>query len=254
MVTSMQALYIEAKQGAQVNWDAPTLRVSVPEQSDRLFPLGRVSRVLCADSVSWSMDSLFACADAGIPVVFVDEHGDIRARCWGKPSKREHLTQALLNVLVFPEGRDAYRDWWTALEKLAARSFARRMHLSSWRDVKVTDLKLWLNATFLKYDPKVIKMLEACIQAEIPLLTLGSELAFDDEVLLQEGLDLEKDLAALLIWDFYEGLIQHDASEPRVELADLAKLIEKRKPRLQKLLNTILLKLRRFLTELDYAG
>lgn len=250
----MQALYIEAKQGAQVNWDAPTLRVSIPEQSDRLFPLGRVSRVLCADSVSWSMDSLFACADAGIPVVFLDEHGDIRVRCWGKPSKPVQLTQALLNVLVFPEGLDAYRDWWLALEKLAARSFARQMQLPSWREVKVADLKLWLNATVLGYYPKVIKLLQACLQSEIPLLAQHSELTFDDEVLLKEGIDLEKELAALLIWDFYGWLFQHYAREQVLELCDLAAVIEKRKPRLRKLLNTILLKLRRFLTELEHAG
>ena len=51
----MQPLYIDGSPGCRVVLDEPALRVVVPDKADQLFPLSRVSRVVCKGVVEWSM-------------------------------------------------------------------------------------------------------------------------------------------------------------------------------------------------------
>ena len=61
----MRPLYIDGAFGCRVVLDDPALRIIVPDRADQLFPLSRISRVVCQGSAEWSMQALLACADAG---------------------------------------------------------------------------------------------------------------------------------------------------------------------------------------------
>jgi len=43
----MRPLYIDGSPGCRVVLDEPALRVVVPDKADQLFPLSRISRVVC---------------------------------------------------------------------------------------------------------------------------------------------------------------------------------------------------------------
>jgi CRISPR/Cas system-associated endonuclease Cas1 len=51
----------------------------MPEKADQLFPLSRLSRVVCKGIVEWSMSAMLACADAGINLIFLHKNGELRA-------------------------------------------------------------------------------------------------------------------------------------------------------------------------------
>ncbi len=82
-------LYVVPLGDTRVALDGPALSVEREEESPRLFPLGRLSRVYSSDRAAWTSEALLACAAAGVPVVFVDEVGTVVARVLGRPGARD---------------------------------------------------------------------------------------------------------------------------------------------------------------------
>ena len=143
----MRPLYIDGSPGCRVVLDEPALRVVVPDKADQLFPLSRISRVVCKGVVEWSMSALLACADAGINLLFLEKNGEVRARWLGRGNARQSLTQRLVDLLARADGLQRYENWHLSMQKLAARSFARRMGLVEWREVSINDLRQRLSFT-----------------------------------------------------------------------------------------------------------
>lgn len=112
-------LYLMPHAGMRVELDGPALRVSLPEQAERLFPLVRLSRVYVQGAPVWSTEALLACADRGISVVFADRYGEVLARVLGRPGLRYELHQRFVDFLERPDADDLYRLWRDALERQA---------------------------------------------------------------------------------------------------------------------------------------
>jgi hypothetical protein len=247
----MQALYIEGKTGCRVSWDEPALRLEIPEQSDRLFPLARLSRIVSADTVEWSMPSLLACADAGVPLVFMTQNGDVRLRCWGQPAPRQSLTQRLLDLLSRSDGKDQYQDWYNSVEKMAVRSFCRRMHVPSWREVPVNLVNEQLAKTLFTDGQYAVKVIQSLLESELKVLQSTCELSVDDDVLLTGNLNILQDLSRLLLWDYYPLLFRLHTNVSKPNLHTLVQLFEQRTERLHRLFSNTLYKLQHFLAEID---
>ena len=140
----MRPLYIDGVPGCRVVLDEPALRISVPDKADQLFPLSRISRVVCKGVVEWSMSAMLACADAGINLVFLHKNGDIRARWLSVGTERQSVSQRLVDLLARADGVQRYENWYLSMQKLAARSFARKVGLDDWREVSIVDLQKML--------------------------------------------------------------------------------------------------------------
>jgi CRISPR/Cas system-associated endonuclease Cas1 len=112
----MRPLYIEGSVGCRVVFDDPALRVVVTDKADQLFPLSRVSRVVCSGVVDWSMSALLACADAGVNVLFLAKNGELRGRWLGQSQQRQLLAQRLVDLLARPDGLGRYENWYLAVE------------------------------------------------------------------------------------------------------------------------------------------
>lgn len=54
----MRPLYIDGSPGCRVVLEEPALRVSLFNKADQLFPLTRISRVVCKGMVDWSISAL----------------------------------------------------------------------------------------------------------------------------------------------------------------------------------------------------
>ncbi len=112
-------LYLMPHAGMRVELDGPALRVSVPEQAERLFPLVRLSRVYVQGGALWSTEALLACADRGISVLFADRYGEVLARVLGRPGLRYELHQRFVDFLERPDAEDLYRLWRDGVERQA---------------------------------------------------------------------------------------------------------------------------------------
>lgn len=243
----MRPLYIDGSPGCRVVFDEPALRVIVPAKADQLFPLSRISRVVCKGVVEWSMPAMLACADAGINLLFLQKNGKVRARWLGSGSERQLLTQRLVDLLARADGLQCYENWYLSMQKLAARSFARRIGLLCWREVSINELRQQLSLSLSIEGQHRANLLQGLLHSE--LLNLLSECGFcsDDEALLSNNPDLALDLSKLLIWDFYPALLSTDESNTTTALAAMAELYQQRADRLYLLFRSTVNKLHQFL-------
>ncbi|NJN48116.1 MAG: hypothetical protein HC808_18385 [Candidatus Competibacteraceae bacterium] len=77
-------LYLGGGAGLSVDLDGPALRVRRSERAVSWFPLARLARVVSIVTVHWQYSALLACADQGVPVVFVDRAGDVHGYLFGR--------------------------------------------------------------------------------------------------------------------------------------------------------------------------
>lgn len=243
----MRPLYIDGSPGCRVVLDEPALRVVVPDKADQLFPLSRISRVVCKGVVEWSMPAMLACADAGINLLFLQKNGEVRARWLGRGGERQSLTQRLVDLLARADGLQCYENWFLSMQKLAARSFARRMGLVEWREVSINELRQRLSLSLSIEGQHRANLLQGLLHSE--LLNLLSDCGFcsDDEALLSGNLDLALDLSRLLVWDFYPSLLTADEPDTVTALAAMAALYQQREDRLYLLFRSTVNKLHQFL-------
>lgn len=242
----MRPLYIDGSPGCRVVLDEPALRICLPEKADQLFPLARVSRVVCKGVVDWTMPALLACADAGITVLFLERNGKVRGRWLGHGGTRQSLTQRLVDLLARADGPGLYENWYLSMEKLAARSFARRMALDDWREIPVVQLRKQLALALAETGRRRANLLQSLVHAELLGWLSDADLGSDDEALLADKLDLASDLSKLLIWDCYPALLDiDDLAQP--DMQAMAALFQQRMDRCYLLFRSSLNKLHQFL-------
>lgn len=243
----MRPLYIDGSPGCRVVLDEPALRISLADKADQLFPLSRVSRVVCKGVVEWSMSALLACADAGISVLFLEKNGELRARWLGRASERQSLTQRLLDLLARADGPGLYENWTLAMEKMAARSFARRIGMPDWREVPVATLRRQVLVSLGSEGRYRANLLENMLHAELMVWLPEAGLCGDDEAIMASDPDLAVFISRLLIWDFYSLLLDATAESDASPMLAVARIFQLRADRAYLLFRSTINKFHQFL-------
>jgi hypothetical protein len=244
----MRPLYIDGSSGCRVVLDEPALRVSLTDKADQLFPLSRVSRVVCKGVVEWSMSALLACADAGITVLFLEKNGELRARWLGRSGERQGLTQRLVDLMARADGPALYENWTLSMEKLAARSFARRIGLIDWRESSVPSLRRQLAESLGGEGRHCANLLQSLLHAELLIWLPEAGFVSDDEGLIDSNLDLGMFLSRLLLWDFYPLLLESGMPEQgEAPMRAMGMVFEQRADRCYLLFRSTINKLHQFL-------
>lgn len=216
----MKPLYLY-RSDVQVGLDHGALRIRVKEgASDRWIPLRLISRVLSAETVDWTLEALLACARAGISVTFQDKDCRMIARCFGNPCERQELAQRLADLRFLPNWNEAYLNWIGRMDRIAARSVARRLRLEDYQSIQPADLRRMFDLA--------VRDLLAWPAWQILRRELHGQLhALAHHVLLERGVDpehcetrelnLPSAFARILLWDF--DLAIYRWIESRVETA-----------------------------------
>ena len=242
----MRPLYLDGVPGCRVVLDQPALRVMVPDKADQLFPLSRISRVVCKGCVDWSMSALLACADTGIHLIFLDAMGQVRARWLGRGGTRQALAQRLMDLLARADGLPLYQNWLLSMEKLAVRSLARRMAIINWREVSIKDIRNWLQASLSAEELQGVNLLQSLLYSELLIWLADCGFASDDEALINNDLDLAIDLSVLLTWDVYPSLL-NKSDKQALTLLNIAEVFQQHKDRFYLLFRSTISKLQQFL-------
>lgn len=195
-------LYLQGQNnGLAVALDGPALRVRQPERATVFYPLARLARVISKGGVQWACEALLACADAGIPVVFLDGDGDVRGYLFGQATGAEGLYLRLQACLRQRNGLDRYRAWRQSMIVHARRALERQLAEQSgaagteWAQFRVQVLSI---RSQVQPDGVVRRLrgLLAALSAQ-----LWAEAGLDAARLLRlEALNLVDDLAELLGW------------------------------------------------------
>jgi hypothetical protein len=166
-----------------------------------------------------------------------------------EPWQRKTIADATLGGFTGARrwGGQRYENWYLSMEKLAARSFARRMGLVEWREVSINELRQRLALSLSDEGSYRATVLQGLLYSE--LLNWLPECGFcsDDEALLTGDLDLASDLSKLLLWDFYPALLAADEPDTTSALAAIAMLVQHREDRFYLLFRSTINKLHQFL-------
>lgn len=243
----MRPLYIDGSPGCRVVLDTPALRISLANKADQLFPMSRVSRVVCKGVVDWSMSALLACADAGISVYFLEKNGELRARWLGCVTERQSLAQRLLDLLARADGPGLYENWTLAMEKMAVRNFARRIGLPDWREIPVATLRRQLVVSLDRERQHRCNLLENILHAELLIWLPEAGFSGDEDMLMTGQLNLPAFISRLLMWDFYPLLLDSFEESDVSPMQAMAMLFQQRVDRCYLLFRSTINKLQQFL-------
>lgn len=193
------------------------------------------------------MPALLACADTGIQLLFLDDKGEVRARWHGSNSDRQLLTQRMVDLLAYIDGRESYGNWYMAMEKLAVRSFARRIGLPNWRECSVSEMYQKLKSQLGKEGIYRERLLHSILYGELKAWLSIYGFVWDNEVLLSEKLDLASDFGKLLLWDFYPILLNMERETTKTSFETMVILFQQRSDRCHLLFRSSINKLHHFL-------
>jgi hypothetical protein len=134
-VTAPRPLYVDHG-AAAVRLEGPALVVEQPEAAQGRFPLRLLSRVVVRGPVPWSMEALFACLLAGVPITFLSLDGRLVGLCLGRDRPEESLAMLLDRLLAEPHWAEIYERWSRAAERRAIIEVSRRLALPADADLR----------------------------------------------------------------------------------------------------------------------
>jgi CRISPR associated protein Cas1 len=248
--------------GARVRLDGPALRIEAPQRAAQWFPLSRLSRVVTGHRSEWSTDALLACAEQRITVCFVAADGRLLARCITKPVSERLLQQRWADFLLSDDWPERYACWYRSMEKMAARSLARRMGFDDYRSVDPRRLRRHIDdrmerAGLAAADQAAGKRLCALLETLVLGLFDHARLDIEKDCVRAEQLDLAADCVRLFFldcrWALFHWLRQRHASQstsPPIA-AELARFFEQRSARTERLAQGLINRLHRWLVEID---
>ncbi|MDS4029354.1 MAG: CRISPR-associated endonuclease Cas1 [Candidatus Contendobacter sp.] len=204
---SRKPLYLQGRNGLAVELDGPALRVRQPERAAVFYPLARLARVLSKGGVRWTCDALLACADAGIPVVFLDGDGGVRGYLFGPSASDDDLYQRLRAYRRRADGPDRYADWRQEMGGRARRALAEQLRRAgagpgpvlAWRGLAPAGAGAVLEATVWRRLHGLLAGLSAQLLVEAGLNA--------ERLAHLEPLHLVDDVAELLGWALVAPLL-----------------------------------------------
>ncbi len=234
-----------------VIYDEPALVVNVPNKTRQLFPLSRVSRVLVSGHAEWSMGALFACANAGVSVLFLDATGEICGRWLGRSCQNYNFLQSLFQLLDNPAALPRYQNWRAGVERMAARSAAKRLAFKDWQTADLNELQVWSKQNLSTDWQQIQVWLQNVVFSSVMQYLQSFGLDANNEFSANTRINLTDDLVRLLSLDFLPALTNWQKKYHAVpEQNELLFLFEQRSHRLEHLLRGALNKLHQSLLEL----
>ncbi len=248
-------LYLQGQNGLAVELDGPALRVRQPERAAVFYPLARLARVLSKGGVRWTCDALLACADAGVPVVFMDGEGGVRGYLFGPSSGEDGLYQRLRAGLCRSDGLSRYADWRRVMAGHARRALEQQLRqagvcpgpMLAWRGLAPGGLR----AAVAAREAAILRRLRGLLAG--PSAQLLVEAGLDAARLAHlEPLHLVDDLAELLVWALAEPVLaaaqgRGDPGPDRCDDRDLVALVEARRDEVFRFGRMLLVRLQRWL-------
>ena len=153
----------------------------------------------------------------------------------------------MVDLLSRADGLQRYENWYLAMQKLAARSFARKLGLTDWREISINELQAMVNASLGELGRYRAKLMLSIVHSELLVVLIDAGFSGDDEALNSNELDLAADLSQLVLWYFYPALLSAETSDDEKDFAVMAALYQEHEDRCYLLVRSILSKLQQFL-------
>lgn len=107
----LRPLYLASGNTLRVTHDGRALRVQAAGRAPAWYAYARLSRVVSATDVDWQAAALLACMGAGVPVCFLDGHGNPHGYCYGNLRRETLLDDLLAIALDAPDWEARFRHW-----------------------------------------------------------------------------------------------------------------------------------------------
>ena len=224
-MTDRRPLYLVAEQRIAVDFAAPALRVAAAERAPTFHPLAQLSRVLSRGRVDWAGDALIACLEAGVPVLFVGDHGRLRGVLSLARSGPSGLDEYLRCAAQSPDWPEHYANWHRGQQR---RVIARLCAALGWPEPDVRPAvvrqqldraleRRWHRAAQHLLEPYV-PLLRASVAAELAAAGIDPGMSAGT----WGGVDLGRDLTGLAIWPLRGRLLAAHRALPDAPAAAIA--------------------------------
>lgn len=104
-------LYLLDGKPREVRVRGSSLQILGPNREMRSLPLARVERIVCGESVHWQGGALCACLANGVPVTWLDHHGEAAGSAIPGRMITGPIHDALLLYVQLPSWQRRYRNW-----------------------------------------------------------------------------------------------------------------------------------------------
>jgi hypothetical protein len=253
-MTALRPVYID-RGATAVRLEGPALVVAQSERAEGRFPLRLLSRVVVRGPVPWSMEALFACLAAGVPVTFLSMDGEVVGLCLGRDRPEESLAMLLDRLTAEPGWADVYRRWCAAAERRAVLEVARRLGLALGPDLRTDSVRRLIAAGLPGGDTpgarSMIRRLEGCLSAHLPELFARGGVPLCHRGGRGSPLDLRPGFRAALHWYLWPALSRCLDLQHRHPLKDRARARRRVVAQYEAAAPQIAARFRRLLVSLD---
>jgi hypothetical protein len=252
-MTALRPVYID--RAAMVRLEGPALVVKQPERADGRFPLRLISRVIVRGPVPWSMEALFACLAAGVPVTFLSREGEVVGLCLGRDRPEESLALLLDRLTAEPGWAEIYQRWCAAAERRSIIEVARRVGLPLGPDLRPDSVRRLLAAGLPQGDTSgagsVMRRLEGYLSAQLAELFARAGVPLSYRGGRGSALDLRAGFRAALGWYLWLALRRCLDLQQRHPVADRVASRRRVTAQYEALAPQIAARFRRLLVSLD---
>ncbi len=253
-MTALRPVYID-RGATAVRLEGPALIVEQPEQAAGRFPLRLLSRVVVRGPVPWSMEALFACLAAGVPVTFLSLDGDVVGLCLGRDRPEESLVMLLDRLAGEPAWREVYGRWRHAAERRAIVETARRLGLPLDGDLRPDAARAAMAATMPGGDTpgarSAMQRLDGFMAAHLHELLARAGIPFCYRGGRGSALDLRPAFRAALRWQLWLPLRRWLELQQTHPLAERARARRRVVAQYEAAAPQIAARFRRLVTSLD---
>lgn len=215
-----RVLYIDGRDNLRVFQDGPSLVMRPAAGAARRFPFRRLSRIVVTGSVNWPTQALLACADAAIPVCFLDRRGNVRAS-FKPPAPRIRLSKLRLLIERYfrqASGADAgYQSWFSCEHDNARAAFTEAAGLAGdqhgRRCPHAASLHLLARYVPAAQARAFDARLAGQLRAHVEYLLETDGITTDLPVLRQRFINLAHDYTQILAWRLRLNALRHVKAE-----------------------------------------
>ncbi len=198
--------------------DGVALGIAGEGRTRSLYPLRRLSRVVCGRRAQWCSEALLACLEAGVPIVFTDTRRGTIGWCFGARRRETTLAQLLREGLTHPEWPSRFDAWLAAVQRREMRAALAALGQRTHRLDALHVRALLSNRLRQRIGAPAGRWLRALHLACGALAAEAAQRLVGDPALLafaRPGLHLPQTLAALLEWREHRLLHEWPLAELR---------------------------------------
>ena len=119
-------VYLNGAERLRVRANGEALAIARPRGDIARLPVSRISRIVASRLVDWDAEALTLCLMSGIPIIFLDSHGNPAGICQPRQARAdslEELIESAMNLATWPQ---RHENWMLHRRSIIVAEWRKR--------------------------------------------------------------------------------------------------------------------------------